>query len=129
MNTVHTRVLNCLIICRKSTFNQRLWYIRLNITDFLSKWRPNGPTWLFPHFLFFTVSSPNLEEDESVGALLLPRCYSELPARRNPRDWLSLRSRLILLADSGGGGSADGKHDDLEPVLPVDQKASEPENR
>jgi hypothetical protein len=105
-----------------------LEFKNINFVSGLS-WRQNGTTWLFPPF--FPVSSPNLEEEESgVAAPLLPRCYSELPARRNPRDWLTLRSRLLLLADSGGGPAAVKHGDDLEPVLPpANQETSEPDNR
>ena len=73
-----------------------------------------------------TVSSPNLEEEELV-ALLLPRCYSELPARR-PRDWFNLRSRLLLLADSGGGSGNSGGGGGTETVA-TDPGADEAELR
>jgi hypothetical protein len=56
-----------------------------------------------------TVSSPPLEEEEEMVALLLPRSYSELSERR---DWFALRKRLLLLAKSGRGAPDT----DTEPV-------------
>jgi hypothetical protein len=56
-----------------------------------------------------TVSSPHLEEEEEMVALLLPRSYSELSERR---DWFALRKRLLLLAKSGRGAPDT----DTEPV-------------
>jgi DNA recombination-dependent growth factor C len=60
------------------------------------------------------VSSPNLEEE--MVALLLPRSFSELPAKR---EWYALRNRLLLLAGKGGAEDADCCGEDAGGTEPV----------